>query len=38
MLQHAQIIPFKGKSYRLNSDHALEAETVFDKEQTDDKL
>jgi DNA replication protein DnaC len=38
LLQHAQIIPFKGKSYRLSSDHALEAETVFDKEQTDDKL
>jgi len=38
LLQHAQIIPFKGKSYRLSSDHAQEAETVFDKEQSSDKL
>jgi len=32
LLQHAQIIPFKGKSYRLSNDKSTQTETAFDKE------
>lgn len=32
LLQHAQIIPFKGKSYRLSGDKSHQPETTFDKE------
>lgn len=38
LLQHAQIIPFKGKSYRLSSERANDIQNAFDKDQTDDKL
>lgn len=31
LLQHAQIIPFKGKSYRLSNDKSTQTETAFDK-------
>jgi len=32
LLQHAHIIPFKGKSYRLSNDKIRQEEKVFDKE------
>jgi len=32
LLQHAQIIPFKGKSYRLSNTKSHQEETEFDKE------
>jgi DNA replication protein DnaC len=38
LLQHAQIIPFKGKSYRLSSNKTHQQENAFDKEQPSDKL
>lgn len=32
LLQHVQIVPFKGKSYRLNNTKSHQSETAFDKE------
>ena len=34
LLQHAEIIPFKGKSYRLSKRREQNSETLFDKEQS----
>lgn len=34
LLQHADIIPFKGKSYRLSKRRKQDSETLFDKEES----